>query len=268
MKQKQGKILDIYFQKLKYFNYSNNTVKIYNHYVSGFLDFTKKNYQHLTGNDFQFYLDNYNFSSISQQNQIISSIKFLYEKVLNKKYTKVDFKRPRKEKKLPLVIESEYLIKIISNIDNLKHKAILTLGFSCALRVSEVINLKIEDIDSKRMLINIRNAKGKKDRIVKLSVKLLETLRLYFKKYKPITYLFNGQTNLLYSASSCNKIVKKYLGKSYHFHTLRHSGATAMHEKGTDLALIQKLLGHNNIKTTMIYTHISQRAIQNVIMPI
>jgi site-specific recombinase XerD len=142
------------------------------------------------------------------------------------------------------------------------------LGYSCGLRVSEVINLKLEDIDSKRMLINIRNAKGGKDRIVKLSDTLLITLRAYFVAYKPKEYLFNGQFDNQYSTTSCNKIVKKYLGKKYHFHTLRHSSATTMLENGTDLSLIQKILGHNNIKTTMIYTHISQQLIQNVNTPI
>lgn len=175
---------------------------------------------------------------------------------------------PKSEKKLPVVIESEHLKKTILGIENLKHKAILMLGYSCALRVSEVINLKIEDIDSKRMLINIRNAKGRKDRIVKMSDTLLETLRLYYRKFKPEVYLFNGQFSEVYSSTSCNKIVKKYLGNHYHFHQIRHSSATAMLENGTDLSIIQKILGHNSIKTTMIYTHISQGLIQNVNTPI
>ena len=105
MKKKQDKILKIYFEKLKYFKYSDNTIKTYCHYVSEFLEFTKKNYQHLTSNDFTFYFEKYKFNSTSQQNQIISAIKFLYKKVLNKKYAKIDFSRPRKEKKLPRIID-------------------------------------------------------------------------------------------------------------------------------------------------------------------
>ena len=144
------------------------------------------------------------------------------------------------------------------------------LAYSCALRVSEVINLKIEDIDSKRMLITIRNSKGRKDRMVVLSPTLLETLRDYYKQYRPKKYLFNGQNhfNLRYSSGSCNELVKKYIGKEYHFHLLRHSGATAMLENGTDISIIQKILGHNNIKTTMIYTHVSTSILSKIKTPI
>ena len=207
------------------------------------------------------------FDTLNTRKQMLCSINSFYALTLKmpKKIKSITY--PKKEKKLPLVIETEYLKQTILNIKNIKHKAILMLAYSCALRVSEVINLKIEDIDSKRMLIAIRNAKGNKDRYVKLSETLLQTLREYFTQYKPKNYLFNGQTTSQYSASSCNKLVKNYLGEAYHFHTLRHSGATTMHENGTDLATIQKLLGHNSIKTTMIYTHISNLAIQNVTAP-
>lgn len=197
----------------------------------------------------------------------ICAVKSFYQLTVGmpNKINKIPY--PKSEKKLPLVIESEYLKETILAIPNLKHKAILMLGYSCSLRVSEVVNLKIEDIDSKRMLINIRNAKGRKDRIVVLSPKLLETLRAYFIKYKPKKYLFNGQGSLFYSSESCNLIVKKYLGNNYHFHTLRHSGATTMLENGTDLSIIQKLLGHKVLKTTMIYTHISKNLLSRAIMP-
>lgn len=122
-------------------------------------------------------------------------------------------------------------------------------------------------IDRSRMLIHIQNAKGNKDRYVVLSQKLLEVLEAYYKAFKPITYLFNGQTNLQYTATSCNQIVKQYLGPQYHFHTLRHSNATALLEAGTDITLIQKLLGHQNVKTTQIYTHVSLKTLSNVQPP-
>ena len=136
------------------------------------------------------------------------------------------------------------------------------------MRVSEIINLKLTNIDSKRMIIHIENAKGKKDRIVPLSKQILNLLRIYFKNYKPKEYLFNGQNKLKYSTTSCNQIVKKYLGQNYHFHMLRHSCFTSLVENGTDIRIIQKLAGHNSIKTTEIYTHISTKILSSINLPI
>ena len=136
------------------------------------------------------------------------------------------------------------------------------------MRVSEVLNLKISDIDSKRMIISIVNGKGKKDRIVPLSKKILELLRKYWLEYKPNTYLFNGQSSLKYTKSSCNAIVKKYIGEEFHFHLLRHSCATTLLESGVDLRIIQKLLGHSSVKTTEIYTHVSIGLLSGIELPI
>lgn len=183
-------VLRIYNQKLKYLNYSNRTIEVYSHYTGKFLEAVGKYHQHLTAADFQGYLDGFTFTSISQQNQVISAIKFLYEKVLNRKYVKVDFKRPRLQKKLPKVIDKDFLLERIKSIDNLKHKAIIALGFSVGLRVSEVINLKITDVDSSRMILLIRQAKGKRDRVVPLSPNVLDILRpspFLFTKWCKIT---------------------------------------------------------------------------------
>jgi site-specific recombinase XerD len=260
--------LKIYKQSLKYFNYSERTIEMYSHYFEKFIINRNKYYQHLTSIDFTEYLTNYKFSSISQQNQIINALKFGYEKVLNKKYDKIDFQRPRKEKHLPQIIDKDFLLSKINQIENIKHKSIISLAYSVGLRVSEVINLKISDIDSKRMLINIRQAKGNKDRIVPLSQVILELLRKYFVQYKPKEYLFNGQFDIKYSPESCNQIVKKYLGKEYHFHLLRHSCFTSLLESGTDLRIIQKLAGHSSSKTTEIYTHVSTQLLNKINLPI
>ncbi|MDA3780214.1 MAG: tyrosine-type recombinase/integrase, partial [Bacteroidales bacterium] len=195
-------------------------------------------------------------------------LKFGYEKVLNKKYNKIDFQRPRNEKKLPQIIDKEFLLNRISKIENIKHKTIISLAFSVGLRVSEVINLKINDIDSNRMIINVYQGKGSKDRIVPLSQNILELLRNYYKQYKPNEYLFNGQKSQQYSPESCNKIVKKYLGNNYHFHLLRHSCFTALLESGNDLRIIQKLAGHSSSKTTEIYTHVSTNLLSKINLPL
>jgi site-specific recombinase XerD len=268
MNSKHDIILKIYFEKLKYFNYSERTIEIYVHYVSKFLESVDKYYQHLVSSDFQNYLNDYKFSSISQQNQIINAIKFLYEKVLNKKYQKISFERPRKEYHLPRVIEKTTLLQKIELIQNLKHRAILSIAFSIGLRVSEVCNLKISDIDSKRMLITIQNGKGKKDRIVPLTEKLLNILRHYYKEYQPKELLFEGQFGGKYSPRSCEQIIKKYIDKSSGFHMLRHSCFTSMIESGTDIRIIQKIAGHKSVKTTQIYTHISNECMRNAAMPL
>ena len=136
------------------------------------------------------------------------------------------------------------------------------------MRVSEVINLKLEDVDSDRMIIHIRNAKGSKDRIVPLSQPILILLREYYKEYKPYRYLFNGQKSLKYTAGSCNKIVKKYLGNKYHMHQLRHSSFTSMLESGTDISIIQKIAGHAKTDTTRIYTQVSTQLLRKAVLPI
>lgn len=254
--------------KLQYLNYSPKTQSTYLHYIEQFLNATKIPPTRLTSQDFQSYLDNFNFTSTSQQNQVINSIRFLYKFGLNKKYDKVSFKRPKSEKKLPKVVDSDFILTKLGQIDNIKHKTILTLTFSVGLRVSEITNLKIEDIDSKRMLIHIKNAKGRKDRIVPLSQKVLDLLRTYYKQYKPKEYLFNGQSNQQYSIRSCQAIYKKYIDDKGHIHQLRHSCFTNLLENGTDIRLIQKIAGHSNVKTTEIYTHVSNQLLSKVNLPI
>lgn len=207
------------------------------------------------------------FTTLNTRKQMLCAINSFYKLSIEmpKKISGIPY--PKKDKSLPQVIDTDFLIDRISAIENLKHKAILMLGFSCGLRVSEVVNLRMKCIDRKRMMILIKNAKGRKDRYVVLSETLLHTFEEYAKAYKPKEYLFNGQFSLKYTAGSCNKLVKKYLGSTYHFHQLRHSNATALLEAGTDISIIQKLLGHNDIKTTQIYTHVSSRVLSKIQMP-
>jgi len=263
------KIIKICKEKLIYLNYSNRTIDNYLSHINKFINsIGDKQVAHLNSKDFQSYLDSYKFTSISQQNQIINSIRFLYKFALEKKYDKVSFVRPRREKKLPQIIDQDLIKESLSKISNIKHRAILTLTYSIGLRVSEVVNLKIEDIDSKRMIINIRQAKGKKDRIAPLSNHVLELLRSYYKEYKPKKYLFNGQFSNKYSIKSCQILFKKYIDENSSIHKLRHSCFTHLLEAGTDLRLIQSLAGHQNVKTTEIYTHVSTKMLSKIPLPI
>lgn len=258
MNIKSKSTLENYVKILKVRNYSKRTIEIYLHYTKEMLNNFNKPGLHITAHDVKNYLLNYNYSSISKQNQVYSAIKLYCKYMLNIKYLgKVFLERPKKEHRLPKIIDKDLLLQIINKIENIKHKSIIALAYSVGLRVSEVINLKISDIDSTRMLIMIRNSKGRKDRIVPLTNEILIILKIYYKQYRPVVYLFNGQTNLKYTHNSCNKIVKKYLGNDYHFHLLRHSCFTHLHESGEDIRSIQGLAGHASIKTTEIYTHVS-----------
>lgn len=250
-------------------NYSIKTVEMYSSYVLKYYKHINKDVYQLTISDLTEYLYNYKYSSVSQQNQVINALKIFYKYILNKSNIHLNkIERPRNEKRLPQVIDKTYVLQKISKIENLKHKSILSLAFSVGLRVSEVINLKITDIDSTRMVIIIRQSKGNKDRIVPLSQNILNLLREYYKVFKPKEHLFNGQFDLKYSSTSCNQLVKQYLGNKYHFHLLRHSCFTSLLESGTDIRIIQKLAGHSSSKTTEVYTHVSTQILQNIPLPI
>lgn len=159
-----------------------------------------------------------------------------------------------------------YLVKIIDGMANLKHRLILSLLYGCGLRLGEVINLRLTDIDRKRMAINIKAAKGKKDRVVMLSPKLLGLAEIYYRAYRPAVWLLNGQDGGQYSRRSVQNVVKA--AAKCNPHLLRHCFATHLVEAGTDLVHVKNLLGHSNIKTTMVYTHVSNRHLSNIKSPL
>ena len=163
---------------------------------------------------------------------------------------------------MPNYLTTMQVKKLFAAVDNIKHRCILKLLYGSGLRLSELLHLKVIDIDSSRMIINIRKSKGNKDRVVMLSSTLLDELRIYFIKYKPMDFLFEGQSGGMYSPKSVQLIVKNAASKAgikkqVTPHTLRHSFATHLLEAGTDIRFIQQLLGHHSIKTTEIYTHIT-----------
>ena len=197
----------------------------------------------------------------------------IFEQVLDMPRRFYEIGRPKTEQKLPLVLSEGEISKMISVTRNLKHKAILVTIYSCGLRLSELLNLKISDIQSERNLLLVRGGKGNKDRTTVLSEKTLLFLRKYYKVFKPDVYLFEGQHGHRYSAKSVHNIVKQALrdagiNKPASAHTLRHSFATHLLENGTDLRYIQELLGHSSSKTTEIYTHVSTKKLRGVVSPI
>jgi len=211
--------------------------------------------------------------SDSYLNQAINSIKFYYEIVLNIPNRFYSIDRPRKQEKLPEILAKETVLKMIDIAANLKHKCILSLLYSAGLRRSELINLKITDIDSTRMLIRVAQGKGKKDRFTLLSKNVLVDLRSYYKIYRPKTYLFEGADGGKYSGSSVLKIVKRAAKKAGIYkkvtpHMLRHSFATHLLEDGVDLRYIQTLLGDNSTRTTEIYTHVAVTNFKNIKSPL
>lgn len=260
------KVLKVFEEKLRYRNYSQKSINLYLSYVSSFIySINVKDPYQIRSHQIISFLESYQYTSISQQNQYISALKLFSKYILNKKDIHLSkIERPRSEKKLPKVIDGDFIRGQLLKIENLKHKAILTLTYSVGFRVSEIVNLKIEDIDSKRMLIHIKNAKGRKDRVVPLSETVLLLLREYYKQYKPKEYLFNGQNTLQYSIGSCQQIYKKYIDQNSSIHTLRHSSFTGLLENGTDLRIIQKIAGHSSSKTTEIYTHVSNKVLNKV----
>jgi integrase/recombinase XerD len=211
--------------------------------------------------------------STSFQNQVVNAIKLYFNTLQNIEIVIDKIHRPRREKLLPNVLSKDEIKKILEAHSNIKHKTMLSVIYSCGLRRSELINLKPADIDSKRNIIIIRQAKGKKDRIVPLSQKVLALLRTYYIGYKPVTWLFEGQRgNEPYDERSLANVLKQAVEKAniqkpVSLHWLRHSYATHLLESGTDLRYIQELLGHSSSKTTEIYTHVSTNHLQNIKSP-
>ena len=211
--------------------------------------------------------------SISSQNQFINAIKVYYKRVLHQQRELLELRRPKKPNKLPHVLSTSEVIRILSNVENLKYKCILMLVYSAGLRVSEVVNLKIKDIDSKRMQIFIQGGKGKKDRYTLLSQKTLVLLREYIKQYRPYDWLFEGLHGGKYSSRSVQHLFQKAVQKARiekrpTLHTLRHSFATHLLEKGINLRYIQSLLGHESTRTTEIYTHVTKQSLNNIQSPL
>jgi len=265
---------------IRYLNskrYSSNTIKIYSDSLSTFFRyFSMKDITVISNDDLIYFNNNYilknNFSS-SFQNQVVNAVKLYFSAIQHKKMDVELIHRPRREKVLPNVLSKEEIKAILDAHVNIKHKMMLSLIYSCGLRCGELLGLQPVHIDSKRNIILLKCAKGKKDRIVQLSPIILKMLREYYKIYKPKIYLFEGSIlGEPYSEKSLKSVLKQAIKKvgivkPVTLHWLRHSYATHLLESGTDLRYIQELLGHSSSKTTEIYTHVSTKSIQQIKSP-
>jgi len=224
-------------------------------------------------NRYLLHLINEKKMSRSTQNQAINSIKFYLERVRQGTRQVYYIERPLKEWKLPVVLSEEEIVRLFSSVLNRKHKCLLYFLYSAGLRISELLNLKLSDIDQERGVINVRQAKGNKDRITLLSKIAVHQLRDYLLHYQPKAWVFEGPSRAKYSSRSVNNIIKRAavlagINKSISAHTLRHSFATHLLERGTDLRYIQTLLGHESSKTTERYTHITRKGFEQIQSPL
>ncbi|MEO7081612.1 MAG: site-specific tyrosine recombinase/integron integrase, partial [Flavobacteriales bacterium] len=264
-------------QKLEIARYSPRTIDTY-------LSATRKLFQHFPAkhpNDirtedierYQHYMASARKVSNSTLNQVVNAVRYYYKDVFGDAQRVKFIERPRRERKLPSVLSEVEVTAILRSVDNLKHQCILMLIYSAGMRLGELINLKRSDIIPERHQIVIRGGKGKKDRITVLSPKVLQRLDRYLAEYRPKLFLFEGQSGGAYSPTSVQLIFKRAKAKAgiaapATVHTLRHSFATHLLEKGTDLRYIQTLLGHSSSKTTEIYTHVSTKALGKIRSPL
>jgi integrase/recombinase XerD len=264
-----------YFDKLEIKRYALQTAKTYvsrfEHFLNSYPDMPLNQ---LDEKDIREYLQGLIREGVSDSlvNQSLNAIKFYYEKVMGMPGRFYALERPRKRHSLPKVIALKEVMDMLQRCPNLKHKCIIGLLYSAGLRRSELIALRVKDIDSKRMVIRVENGKGGKDRYTILSPIMLSTLRDYYRTYRPKEFLIEGEYGGPYTASSVLKVVIQ-AGKraGVHMkvtpHILRHSFATHLLEQGTDLRQIQLLLGHNSTKTTEIYTHVADSTLKMVKSP-
>ncbi len=277
MKKTRSNIIKRVAREMQLQNYSQKSIASYTASLCKLELFTDKPLEEVSVNDFKGFLYHRLKAeeiSVSTLNQSISAYKILRQSVLGIQWEPFRIKRPRREKKLPEVLSKKEVERIISNVKNIKHKALLSLAYSSGMRRGEIRNLMITEIDSDQMRIKVKQGKGKKDRYTILSQKTLELLRKYYKQYRPEQYLFepDGIKGRRYGEGTLNKIVKNAaekagIKKNISFHTLRHSFATHLLENGINVMIIKKLLGHSSIKTTGIYLHVANIEQAKIVSP-
>jgi len=275
--KEQKNLLNNFYLFLKGKRYSQSTIKTYTFFIADFINFYRKTpLNNLTNRAVELFIEkvfitrNY---SISTQRQFISALKIFIVFYPHTEINDLVLERPKKSRKLPSVLSQEEVLKIISSTQNLKHRAILVLIYSCGLRISELVNLELTDFHIQRKQLVIKNGKGRKDRYVSLADSFIPLLSNYYHSYKPKFYFVEGQKGGKYSTESVRQFLKKScvkanIKKTVTPHTLRHSYATHLLENGVDIRYIQSLLGHAKPETTMIYTHVRRKDLMEIQNPL
>jgi integrase/recombinase XerD len=264
-------------EDLRIRNYAATTIKTYIDLVARFARFFGKSPERLGPEDirtYQVHLLDERKVSWTIVNQTVCALRFLYRVTLGQDWTIQRIPYARREKKLPVVLSRQEVARLLRAAENLKHRTMLMTAYGCGLRRSEVVTLRIDDIDSSRMVVRVRRGKGRKDRYVPLSPVLLKVLRGYWREYRPADYLFPGaKASEPMRPRSLGKVCaearsKARLHKGVSMHTLRHTFATHHLEAGTDLRTLQIILGHNSLRTTSVYLHVSAAKIRNAPSPL
>ncbi|MEA2088326.1 MAG: site-specific tyrosine recombinase/integron integrase [Patescibacteria group bacterium] len=261
-------------QEMKLRGFSQKTVKSYLYYITEVLKFANKNPKIVNTKDIRNYLEKLadNKQSASTLNTAYSALKFYFEKILYRRFF-VNIPRAKKSKRLPEIFTKSEVKKILSTIQNVKHKLLLGLMYSSGLRVSEIVNVKVRDLDFENNMLKVRQAKGAKDRITIMSKKVVNVLEKYVKNKKLNDYVFESTQGSKLTERSVQKVFtqafkKSKIKKQASCHSLRHSFATHLLESGTDIRYIQELLGHARIETTQVYTKVAGNKIKNIKSPL
>ena len=276
--QNQEAVYDLE-QWMKQYSYSENTVELYGRSLRSFFRMVDKPWTALSSDDIirynrEVFINEAGRHRYTAHNIFVSAMKLFFKAKQSENLVPKDIKRPRRRKKLPIVLSEEEVMRIIKCTNNIKHRVLLMLIYSAGLRIGETLKLRLEDIDGQRRVIDIHQGKGKRDRRVPLSKKVLELLREYYRIYRPKSYLFEGEVEgRPYSPKSAQNVLRRAVRradvkKRVTLHTLRHSYATHLMERGVGLRYIQEILGHSSPKTTMIYTHVSGKRLRDVVSPL
>lgn len=273
----QKRLLNNFYSYLKGKRYSKSTINTYTYFVADFINYYfKRDLKTLTNRNVEEFIEVVFIKrkySVSTQRQFISALKIFINFYPHTKINDLALERPKKSRSLPSVLSQEEVLEIIRCTQNLKHRSILALIYSCGLRISELINLKLVDFHVERKQLIIKNGKGRKDRYVSLADSFLPLLSNYSYSYKPKIFFVEGQQGGKYSAESVRQFLHKSckkakIKKTVTPHTLRHSYATHLLENGVDIRYIQSLLGHSRPETTMIYTHVKRKDLMEIQNPL